>query len=260
MECKNCQSTLSDSSDFCQSCGGKVIRNRLTLKNLLGYFTETYFNYDNRFLQTCLKLITVPEDVIGSYIDGVRKKYVNPVSFLAISFTLSGIYLFFFKDWLKGIMDFSNMSTTYEGQEKLNEAFMDFIFNYNSLLYFLIIPGLALISWIVFLNKKYNYTEHIVIYLYTMSFCSIVSILLTIIAALSPINIMVFSLLLYPLMFIYHIYLLKRLFELTIKQLILKILLFVPIFFIFYLMISILLVVIVILTGEIPIEELAPKK
>ena len=257
MECKNCQTSLSDYSSYCSNCGGKVIKNRLTLKNLLAYFTETYFNYDNKFLQTCSKLITTPEDVIGGYISGVRKKYVDPVTFLAISFTLSGIYLFFFKDWLLGIMDFSNISTFYENQEKINEVFMDFIFDYNSLLYLLIIPGLALISWLVFLNKKYNFTEHIVIYLYSMSFTSIVSIILTIITAWLSIDYLIFSIVLYVLMFIYHCYLLKRVFKLTAGQLVLKTLLFIPLFFLFYITITIVVVVVMILTGVIPMNGIS---
>ena len=32
MICKNCNTSLSADSGFCNSCGAKVIRNRLTLK------------------------------------------------------------------------------------------------------------------------------------------------------------------------------------------------------------------------------------
>ena len=134
---------------------------------------------------------------------------------------------------------------------------MDFIFDYNSLLYLLIIPGLALISWLVFLNKKYNFTEHIVIYLYSMSFTSIVSIILTIITAWLSINYLIFSIVLYVLMFIYHCYLLKRVFKLTAGQLVLKTLLFIPLFFLFYITITIVVVVVMILTGVIPMNGIS---
>ena len=76
MECKNCSSQLQENDDYCNSCGAKVIRNRLTLKNLFEHFGEEFLNYDNKFLRTFIRLFRKPEDVIGSYINGTRKKYV----------------------------------------------------------------------------------------------------------------------------------------------------------------------------------------
>ncbi len=40
MLCKNCETPLTTDSDFRKSCGVKVIRNRLTVKNLFENFTE----------------------------------------------------------------------------------------------------------------------------------------------------------------------------------------------------------------------------
>ena len=260
MNCRNCNYLLSNDSRYCNSCGAQIIRNRLTFKNLLAYFTETYFNYDNKFIQTIINLIVKPEDVIGSYVDGVRKKYINPISFLAISFTLSGFYLFFFQDNLKEIMDQANLSN-YQGQEKLGKAISNFVFDYNSLLYFIIIPAFALISWIVFKNKKYNFTEHVVIYLYTMSFSSIISIFLTVfIILIAPKNYVTFNNIIYFLFFIYHIFLLKRLFKLNGKQMIIKTLAFLPLGFIFYLIFCIIMVVLVIIRENLSLQDLIPSK
>jgi len=262
MNCKNCSKTLSLSTNFCSDCGAKVIRNRLTIKNLFEHFIENYLNYDNKFIQTFIKLLISPEIVISSFVNGTRKKFINPVSFLAISFTVSGVYLFFFQQKLKEYMDFSNISATYgEGQQKLSAAIFDISFNYNSLLYLFIIPILALISWAVFYNKKYNFTEHVVIYLYSMSFLSILSTVLTVlIILLSPENYMILSVLILALMLIYHIFLLKRLFKLSVIQMFLKTLFFLPLFFTFYLVSSVVMVVIILLSGEVSLGDLVPKK
>lgn len=260
MNCKNCDSILTNKSLYCHSCGAQVVKNRLTFKNLLEYFSEAYFNYDNKFIQTVINLIVRPEDVISGYIDGVRKKYMNPVSFLAISFTLSGFYLFFFLDNLKESMDFSGMPN-YQGQEKLSKAISNFIFDYNSLIYFMIIPAFAIISWMVFINKKYNLTEHIVIYLYTMSFSSVASIFLTVsVILIAPKSYMVFSFVIYFLMFVYHIFLLKRLFKLSGKEMIMKTLAFLPLGFIFYLIFSLSLIILVIITENLSFQDLMPTK
>lgn len=84
--CKNCQTLLVDESDFCYQCGAKIIRNRLTLKNLFTHLVETFFSYDNAFLRT-----VNPNDVIDSYVSGVRKKYIAPLAFFAIAITFSGL-------------------------------------------------------------------------------------------------------------------------------------------------------------------------
>ena len=85
MNCKNCDANLNQNSDYCNNCGAKVIRNRLTIKTLFSHFSEQFLNYDNKFLQTFIHLFTKPEDVIGSYINGTRKKYVNVISYFAIA-------------------------------------------------------------------------------------------------------------------------------------------------------------------------------
>ena len=79
MNCKNCEISLTGTDDFCKNCGAKVIKNRLTLKNLFLHISETFFNYDNKLLKTILHLFTKPEYVIDSYVNGVRKKYINPI-------------------------------------------------------------------------------------------------------------------------------------------------------------------------------------
>lgn len=76
MNCKNCDTALQPEISFCYKCGAKVIKNRITFKNLAVYFGETFLNYDNKFLQTVINLIKDPKDVIDGYVKGVRKKYI----------------------------------------------------------------------------------------------------------------------------------------------------------------------------------------
>ena len=52
MNCKNCHTELHDHDDYCPNCGARVIRNRLTFKNLFEHISETFFNYDNKLLRT----------------------------------------------------------------------------------------------------------------------------------------------------------------------------------------------------------------
>ncbi|MDO6470350.1 DUF3667 domain-containing protein [Maribacter sp. 1_MG-2023] len=103
MECKNCHTNLRTDFSYCPDCGAKVIRNRLTVKNLWYDATERFFNIDNTFLITFKHLFTKPDEVIGGYINGVRKKYLNPTSYFTIAITLGGGYLLMY------ILSFSQM-------------------------------------------------------------------------------------------------------------------------------------------------------
>lgn len=97
MNCKNCANSLQTDYSFCPDCGAKVIRNRLTIKNLLSDITERYFNLDNTFLRTFLHLFTKPDVVINGYVNGTRRKYLNPISYFGIALMLAGFLMFFMR-------------------------------------------------------------------------------------------------------------------------------------------------------------------
>ena len=98
MECKTCGSSLRSDFSYCPNCGAKIIRNRLTLKNVWQDLTFQVFNLDNTLFKTIRHLITKPEAVVESYIEGARKKYMNPISFFAIAITLSGLLFFLLRN------------------------------------------------------------------------------------------------------------------------------------------------------------------
>lgn len=260
MNCKNCSFFINQDDNYCPSCGGKVIRNRLTFKNLIEHFSEQFLNYDNKFLQTFIHLFTKPEVVIDGYINGTRKKYVNPISFFAINLTISGLYIFISLKYFAESMDFSSLYEN-EIQQKITQEISQFTVEYNSIIYFLLIPVIALISKIVFYNKSFNIIEHIVIYLYSFSFWSLLTIVINLIILLAfPSIFMWTSLITFALMLVYHGYILKRIFNLNTSALLIKTLIFLPLFFTFYIIASIFVFVIMFLIGDYSLQDFAPKK
>jgi hypothetical protein len=239
MNCKNCSFLIQENDNFCPSCGGKVIRNRLTIKNLFEHFSEQFLNYDNKFLQTFIRLFTKPEDVIEGYINGTRKKYVNVISFFAISLTIAGLQLYLINKFFPEIMDLSSLTT--EGTEEFQKKNLDFMQEYQSIIMMFYVPLYALMSKIVFFNlKKFNYTEHLVIFMYILSHVTIISAIITLFAALFGLTIgtlaIVFTL---PYQIIYSAYCLKRLFGLSLKAIILRTILFLVLLGILMLIIAI---------------------
>ena len=210
MQCKNCQTENQESDNFCCACGGRIIRNRLTLKNLFEHFSEQFLNYDNKFLQTFIGLFTKPDDVIGGYISGVRKRYVNVISYFAISVTLAGLQVFIFKKFYPELFNFGSYGTP--GSEEMMQYILDLTQEYQAIAMMVNIPIYAIICKLTFFrNKTFNYTELLTIFMYIYSQTTIVSVIISITGAILGLTFGSISMLLLPFMFIYTAYCLKKL-------------------------------------------------
>lgn len=249
MNCKNCSNQLPSNSDFCNTCGAKVIRNRLTFKNLFEHISETFFNYDNKLLRTFIDLFKKPEKVIDGYINGVRKRYVNPISYFGLAITLTGLYLVITNKFYPETLDYSAFAA--KGQEEFTKKLIDPILAHTSIVMMLYIPIYALIARLTFVGlNKLNYTELIVVFLYWQSQISIISSVIIIITAIFGIKTSTVSMIYMPLMFIYAAYILKRLYQLSFGQIILRTLLFLVILGVVSIIIVVIVVIIMFITGD----------
>ena len=250
MQCKNCNILLVTESQYCNSCGAKVINNKLTLKSLFKDFSETYLNYDNKFLQTFVSLFTKPEDVIGGYIEGVRKKYVDVVSYFALAITLSGLYIIILNNFFPEAMDFSAIVSP--GQEEFQRKNLSYVQEYQSLFMMLYVPIYAVMCRLSFIGlNKYNYTELLVIFMYIQAHISIVSAILGIFLSIFGITQGVMSLVLIPPMIIYSAYCLKRLYNLNIQTIILRTIIFLVVLGFVFIIISVMMAILMYLNGDL---------
>ncbi|WP_298239131.1 DUF3667 domain-containing protein [uncultured Algibacter sp.] len=238
MHCKNCNTSLSTESNYCNACGGKIIRNRLTLRNLFEHFGETFLNYDNKFLQTFITLITKPENVIGSYIKGTRKKYVNVINYFALALTITGLEWFILKKYFPESIDLSNL--TFGASKNMSNSIFQTIQENMSIVMMLFVPGYGIISRLVFFNRKeFNYTEHIVIFMYILAQLSILGTILNLVGVMTGTSIGQLAYINLPLQILYSAYCLKRLYKLSFTDIVIRTLLFVAIFIFLYIVIVI---------------------
>ena len=84
MRCKNCSHQLSNHTKYCEECGAKVILERITFKKLIIESFNQSFGWDNRYFLTFIGLLLRPHQIIKDYLQGVRKRYLNPFAFFAI--------------------------------------------------------------------------------------------------------------------------------------------------------------------------------
>jgi len=216
-----------------------VIRKRLTIKALFSHFSEEFLSYDNKFLQTFKQLFTKPEAVIGCYINGTRKKYVNVISYFAIAITISGLQLYILNKYFPELVNLS--SITLEGQEEFAKKNLEFTQEYQSIIMMVSVPIYAIISKIVFFNiKTFNYTEHLVMFMYIFSQIAIFLALFQILGTVFGLSIGTASIISLPLQILYSAYCLKRLYNLSLKGIILRTLFFLLVLFIIIIILTIL--------------------
>ncbi|MDY8134374.1 DUF3667 domain-containing protein [Aquimarina sp. 2201CG5-10] len=247
--CKNCGEQI-ESYNYCPHCGAKKITKRITSKHLFQEFTDRFLNIENSFFKTFIHLFTKPEEVIDGFVNGLRKRYLNPFSYFAISLTIAGLYTFILKRYKDEIFAQSFFS---KDQIEISQMSSDFAFDYNSMITFLTLPFLALISRFIFLNyKKYNLTEHLVIHLYAYSHIAMILSFILLPFLLISKNIFWALLIQFPLPVLYIAYVLKRLYNLNFKQITIKTLLFTILMVILFIIFSIVMAIIMVKTGVMP--------
>jgi len=217
MNCKNCNHPIEGDDLFCENCGAKVIRHRITLRSLINEVLASV-GLNNLYFTTLKTMFLAPEKVLQEYLNGVRKRYLAPFTFLLIGAGFSLLVFNFFPEDFKkmqtssidiqekGLEEKANVDLSkfsdltkkeyekIEGEKKravwelkFNKAFGEFFFgflsrNYNLVTLFFI-PFYALLSYLVY-RKTHNFGEHIIMNAYLQGVAFLIQVLLFLIAIL----------------------------------------------------------------------------
>ena len=259
MTCKNCDTNLRTDFQYCPGCGAKLQPKRITFKRLLGDLADRVFSLDNSFTRTFLTLFTRPENVIESYISGVRKKFMNPLSYMGVALTLSGLTVFLIQKFFADKIDLTGFSTV--GETEFSRSYQEFIYDFSSLLFILYIPVMALPAYLVFNKVRYNLAEHFVVFTYILAQYSLVSFPLSLVLLLTtPENYMFFSLPLLLLTLFYSLFAMQRLNHYKLPALIGRSLIYNMLMLIFLFALSIGTVLLMLVTGIFELKDLVPPK
>jgi hypothetical protein len=251
MNCKNCFDELKVDSQFCGNCGGKIVLDRISFKQLL---LEVFINavgFDSKFFITLKEMVRKPDVVISDYLNGVRKRYMNPFAFLAVGAALSLIIFNYYADDFIAINSAVNAEQINEYkkmasieipdnlseketkklesqkniaqiQVKYTEGMMQFMLRYYNLMAFAFLLIYATLSKWTFL-KPHNFGEHIIINAYIYGLTNYLSIVLFLIAVIVHPSIYMFSMLGYML---YYMFCFGKFYNLSLGKNILKLLRF----------------------------------
>ncbi len=252
LTCKNCRHTLHSKDNFCSNCAAKIVSGRITFKNLVYDLFNNTLGWDNKYFYTIKMLLTRPGLVLSEYLNGTRKKYVQPFAFLALGMAIA-IFVFntfdeqfirvnqeFQKsqmDWMAEKIGGPYKSAEFQKEQLENSGKMVKLqLKYLNFLVVLLLPIYSFIAFLVY-GKPYNYGEHIIVnsYVQGLSFLSI-SIFF------------VFSLVTHPLFYasnsilliVFYTYAYGRLYKLSIGQSLLKVFMFFTFIIVSLLMLGIL--------------------
>ncbi len=257
--CKNCNELVAAGKTYCGNCGAKWIDKPVTLQNVANDFSDMYLGFDNRFLQTFLNMFSRPQLIINGYINGRRGRYMEAVRYTLLAVFFAGMYTLVLKKVDPSFTVFNNdslyRSLGYTDQmitdvNNLNDKWLGFLLDYQGLIILLSIPLYAIFARITFWKESryYNFTEHMVFFLYVFAHSSIISSVISLISLAIDIDyflIWIYSFI--PLQIFYTAYCYKKCFRLNLWQITLKTIRFLIVLFFSYLAIIIAAVVIGIL-------------
>lgn len=262
MTCKNCEAPLAENAAFCNQCGAPVVTKRITAKGMWQSIMDQFFGWDNKYLQTIVMMIRKPELVLGSYINGTRKKFMAPFALLAINTALSMLIFSHYSEEFLSMMDSMNQAQ-FEAmavdsddptvsaefhkrqmeQQEYMKAYQNMLVKNLNIFTFLFIPFFALIAFLVF-RKPYNYGEHLVIVTYIQGTISLISLIFFFLSI--AINPALYSISLLTSI-IFYLYAYGRLNKYSFKQIILKFLKFIGVLLLLTVILTIIMVVYVVI-------------
>ncbi len=161
--CSNCG--YEGTGKFCSACGQSYNVKRVTLSSIIREVIHTFTHFEKGFGYTLKELIVHPGIIQKNYLEGRRKSYQKPFSMFFICATLEGLAIY----W---ISQPAHLNVT--AFEKTREHFYR---HYFVIFQSVMVPFYALITWIAFHSKKFNYAEALILFVYALSFLLLLTIL-----------------------------------------------------------------------------------
>lgn len=183
--CVSCGHELAPDFKLCPNCGEKTHFHRFNIPHLIHEFFHALTHADKSAFSLLKDLATKPGVVLNEYIiEGKRKKYFNPFTFLLIVLGFSVFMNSIFHPFLNNQYITEEQIVTaktkdkkalYQRMTEKQTKMNDFMEKRANVVTFLSAPFMALAFWLVFKGKGLSYTEHLVAYLILTSILSLFS-------------------------------------------------------------------------------------
>ena len=154
--CKNCNFKISSACNFCPNCGQAKILHRLSFHDVSHNLIHAFFHADKGIFLLFKELCYRPGTVARLYVEGKRKKYYDPFSFLVFMVAVAAFL----------IIKFESLTVAHLKIDSYNRELIHFLFKYFNVFIFIMCPANAFFIWLIFKKKKMNYIETLVLSAY----------------------------------------------------------------------------------------------
>src|SRR6266540_2091977 len=142
--CKNCNHEFSKNYKYCPYCGQAATTERLNFHHLTHDIVHAFIHADKGVFLLFKELSYMPGKVARLYVEGKRKKYFNPFSFLVLMVAIALIF----------ILKFESLVVSHRNLNAGNLEFLHFVFKYFNVFIFIMCPVNAFLTWLFF--RKYK--------------------------------------------------------------------------------------------------------
>lgn len=168
--CLNCQAHLQPDQRFCSQCGQKTDIHRFSIPHFLHEFFHAFTHTDKGIFHLLKCLATRPGATAREYLQGRRKAYFNPFTFFLIAMAIYMIVdPFLVREMPSTQPDQAVLARipTAAGREQyigiLHRAgqVQHFLTSKANIVAMVAIPLIALISWLFYYRRGFNFAEHL---------------------------------------------------------------------------------------------------
>jgi hypothetical protein len=168
IECKNCGTSYT--GNYCPECGQSSHTGRIDAGYIVHDLPHSLFHIDKGILYTAGQLIIRPGKAIGEYLEGRRAKHFRPFAYLIILTSLAAILSHFVISAIEHKLAVSGVQEHKTAAQGSLNYYIDkvtpFFHKYPSVLFFITIPILSLVTWLFYKKRGFNYWENIVLNTY----------------------------------------------------------------------------------------------
>ena len=120
--CANCGAPRAGA--YCTDCGQQFLDERLSLRQLWREFAQRYLKLERGLLLTFRQMFTDPGGVARRYVEGQRRRYLNPLSYFLVGATVALLMYTLLGDRLLEAMEVQ-VRQQFEADPRNAEVFSD---------------------------------------------------------------------------------------------------------------------------------------
>lgn len=170
LTCKNCNSNIN--GNYCANCSQRSDVKRFNLKDIFIELVQAVVETDRGIIRLTRELAVRPGVVASQYLAGRRKRYFNPFTFLLIASAAhvlvsqhTGFYTAYNQKTREFILTLQTDENSIKRTEEIiasAEKQMKYTMENEKLVNLMLLPVLALFTWLFFRKSEFNYAENLV--------------------------------------------------------------------------------------------------